>query len=366
MNNASNSKDEKPRANGKRGNRSRRFKVAAILFSLLVACLICEVSLRILLGAPLSQKLPVLHIQANPHRGWAMMPDTTHFAYHHPVHINNLGLRGDDIGNKQPNEVRILALGDSMVFGQGIADDQTLPVFMQARLNERKADPRSTYTVINGGLRSYSTNQELGLLEELGPTIKPDVVVVFWYWNDVIEHSIAEHNHRFSQTGPVAFDTKSKLEGWTKAKWRGAQVLRHSALLMWLHDSVRALRSEPVSQQATQAAFQRLDGYLSRFHRLAQANGFQLYFAVIPDPNSLKRDHPSTEFTLLAQTMAQKHGIPSYDLLDDALDAYDGGIRLPTVPYDGHYSGEANRSMAHGIVKFLKRQIDDPWPRATW
>lgn len=356
-----NSKDVITRKRKKRG---WRFKIAAVLFSLLIACLICELCLRVLLGAPLAQELPVLEIEANPHRGWAMMPDTTHFAYHHPVHINNLGLRGDDIVDKQPNEIRILALGDSMVFGQGIADNQTLSTHMQTRLNEREGAP--PFTVINGGLRGYSTNQELGLLDEFGATIKPDVVILFWYWNDLREHSIAELNIRYTRMGPVAFDTKSRLEDGELTKWRAVQLLRRSALVMWLHDAMRALNNQVITPQQTQASFARLDVHLANFQKLAKAKGFTPIVAVIPDPNSLKTEHPATDFTLLVQAMAEKHGIASYDLLDDALKSYDGGVRLPTVPYDGHYNSDANRAMGHGLVKFLRKQIGENWPRASW
>ncbi len=369
MNKASNIQARPSRA-GRTGRHSRkrrrRFKVLAVLMSLLIAALICEVVLRVVLGAPLAQKRPVLHIEANPHRGWQMQPNTTHYAYHHPVRVNNLGLRGADIGDKQTEEVRILALGDSMIYGQGIADDQTLPVHLQTRLQDTTTDVGQTFTVVNGGLRSYSTNQELGLLKELGPTIRPDVVIIFWYWNDLMEHSIAEHHHRFTLTGPVAFDTKSKLEGWTLTKWRIAQVLRRSALLMWLHDAAGALKSQPITPAQGNAALVRLDGYLNQFNQLADQHGFKLFLAVIPDPNSLKDEHPATDYTLLVQAMAQKHGIPSLDLFDDASNAYDGGVRLPVVPYDGHYLGTVNESMARGVAKFLIRQLNGDWPKAKW
>lgn len=364
MKHATDSKNATARAGRKRKKRSKRFKIAAVLFSLLIAFSICEAMLRILLGAPLVQKLPVLQIEANAYRGWAMMPGTTHFAYQHPVHINNLGLRGDDVVDKQPSEIRILALGDSMVFGQGIADDQSLPVHMQARLNEREGAP--PFTVINGGLRGYSTNQELGLLEEFGSTIKPDVVVLFWYWNDLQENAIAELNHRYTQMGPVAFDTKTKLEGSTLTKWRAIQLLRRSAMVMWLHDSMRALNGKAITPDQSQAGLVRLDGHLGKLQQFAKAQGFTPFLVVIPDPNSLKSDHPSTEYTLLVQAMAQKHGIASYDLFNDAMNAYDGGIRLPTLPYDGHYNSDANQAMANGVVKFLRKQVGEDWPRAAW
>lgn len=346
--------------------RSRRFKFAAVCLSLLFAALICEIALRVLLGAPLAQKQPVLTIEANPYRGWAMIPNTTHFAYHHPVHINNLGLRGDDVTEKQPDEVRILALGDSMIFGQGIADDQTLPVHMQSQLNAKATDTAQTFTVINGGLRSYSTNQELGLLEELGTTIQPDVVIIFWYWNDVIEHSIPEHNHRFTLTGPVAFDTKQKLEGWRLAKWHVTQTLRRSALIMWLYDSARALQAGEWPRDTSLAAMARLDGYLARFKAMENEHRFKLLLAVIPDPNSLNGEHPGSEYTLLVQALAEKHGIASRDLFADAVKAYDGGIRLPVVPYDGHYNDDANQAMARGVTRFLRRELKNQWPRDTW
>ena len=40
------------------------------------------------------------------------------------VAINRLGLRGPEIGDKQPAEQRVLIVGDSLVFGYGVEGDQ--------------------------------------------------------------------------------------------------------------------------------------------------------------------------------------------------------------------------------------------------
>jgi hypothetical protein len=63
------------------------------------------------------------------------------------------------------NEFRILLLGDSGAFGLGVADEDTYSSRLEQQLN-RDADGM-TYRVINMGVPSYNTEEEL--IPILGP-----------------------------------------------------------------------------------------------------------------------------------------------------------------------------------------------------
>src|SRR5207244_3077451 len=98
--------------------------------------------------------------------------------------------------------------------------------------------------VVNSGHRGYATHEELALLEELAPAIEPDVVVLCWYWNDVLETDIQEMYTWLLETGPVPFDTAHRLEGLHLAWWHVRQLGRKSALVVYLNDVVDAVRFE--------------------------------------------------------------------------------------------------------------------------
>src|SRR6185369_13686881 len=103
---------------------------------------------------------------------------------------------------------------------------------------------RGALRVVNGGVRAYATRHELGLLEDLAPAVRPDVVVLFWYPNDLDWPDIEGAYASLSNSGPVAFDTGEVMQGGAVLRWRLKQVLRHSALVMELHDATYALFHE--------------------------------------------------------------------------------------------------------------------------
>jgi hypothetical protein len=156
----------------------RRKRILALALALGASLLVAEIAVRVLAGSPLAERLPVMMVRANPRRGWEMVPGE-HYTYQHRVQVNSLGLRGPELAAKRPGERRILFLGDSLTYGQGVADDETVPAALERALAERA--PQQRWSVVNAGCRAYGTSHELGLLAELGARIQPDVVLLGWY-----------------------------------------------------------------------------------------------------------------------------------------------------------------------------------------
>ena len=61
-----------------------------------------------------------------PHgrRAWALPPNTEMVETNVAVRVNNMALRGPELPTKQADELRILTLGDSSVFGFGVAESE--------------------------------------------------------------------------------------------------------------------------------------------------------------------------------------------------------------------------------------------------
>lgn len=91
--------------------------------------------------------------------------------------VNTLGARG---GEPAPATKRVLALGDSVTMGWGVPEEAAWP----AKLEELLSAAGRDVSVVNGGVVGYGTREEVVWLEELGPRIKPDVVIVGYYPND--------------------------------------------------------------------------------------------------------------------------------------------------------------------------------------
>lgn len=98
------------------------------------------------------------------------------------VSFNSLGLRGPEVAaGKRPGVPRVLFLGDSFVEGKQVADDEVLTAVL-SRLAARDGRPLE---VINAGVAGYGTTDELLLWEQLGRSLRPDLVIVGFYPNDV-------------------------------------------------------------------------------------------------------------------------------------------------------------------------------------
>ncbi|MHC4892485.1 MAG: SGNH/GDSL hydrolase family protein [Planctomycetota bacterium] len=334
-------------------------RALAIVLGAGTAGLAGELVARARFEAPLPERLPLLEVQANLQRGWEMVPGQDHFTYHHPVQVNALGLRGPELEAKRPGEFRVLALGDSLVYGQGVAGDQTLPFHLEQVLDERL---ERSVTVVNGGLRAYSTVQELGLLRELGTAVDPDLVVLFWYWNDIDWIDPVPYAERLEQIDPIAFDLRAKPEGWPLFKWRVKQLLRRSVLLMVVHDTLRDSTQELEWLARADERLAALPGQLEEFRSLSEALGARFVVCAIPKASSLAGEDMSTPIVRRAIETCAAAGI-ELRLLDEELRrTMSTSGRLPLVPYDGHYDGAGNRALATDAALWLAESgaLDDP------
>jgi lysophospholipase L1-like esterase len=98
------------------------------------------------------------------------------------VQTNSIGLRDGPIVARQPGELRILVLGDSVAFGWGVRNEDIFPRRLEVDLTRDLARP---VRVINSGVGGYNTEQELAFLKLRGPEIAPDLVLLLYVDNDI-------------------------------------------------------------------------------------------------------------------------------------------------------------------------------------
>jgi lysophospholipase L1-like esterase len=309
-----------------------------------------ELFARLAVGSPLAERTPLLRVSANPFRGWAMMPGEDHYTYRHLVRMNALGLRGAEVPEEKGAERRVLALGDSLTYGQGVADDETLPVALEAAL-ERGGD--RDWRVINSGHRGYATNQELGLLRELGPRLQPDLVLLLWFYNDLETPDIDALHARLTESGPVCFDLNAPFEGRPALAWHAKQLLRRSALVMLLYDTWRAARAEALDPAWRRGGLSRLPRQLDELKRLCAQLGARPFIVTIPEAAALRGEPPSVEITARALELAAERDLPTLDLLPAMRARYGERERPPILLFDGHYTAEANAFMGERVAEWL-------------
>ena len=97
---------------------------------------------------------------------------------------NRHGFRSADITiEKAPGVFRILGLGDSVMFGEGVSDRETYLSRLEERLQE--GYPRLKVQTINTAVSGYNTVMQIATLKEKGLKFDPDLVILSFVGNDL-------------------------------------------------------------------------------------------------------------------------------------------------------------------------------------
>ncbi len=163
-----------------------------------------------------------------------LRPDTTfsntsmdgHWTYT----INAQGFREyEDIAyTKPPGVVRILTIGDSQTQGIEVRQTQTYAEVIERYLNTH-GDTNQTYQVINAGISSFGTEEELVFLENEGIKYHPDIVILGFYANDPSDS--AASNLFNVKNGALTVNSTYYVPGP-----RIAYTLNQFALFRWLSE----------------------------------------------------------------------------------------------------------------------------------
>lgn len=96
------------------------------------------------------------------------------------IRTNALGYRNPEIGAKHGR--RVLFLGDSIAFGQGVPEEETFIRRLEV-LSRSAGEPIET---INSAVPGIGLESELAIFLETGVKTEPDVVVLCFYLNDAL------------------------------------------------------------------------------------------------------------------------------------------------------------------------------------
>ncbi len=174
---------------------SRAANVLLATISGLLTVLILEISLHVLVtSGQLRTAFKQLHAQQpvfDKHSGSGLYYSHPYISYdlrpgysNDRVQINSSGFRGDALHIPKPEgRVRIFALGESTTYGIFNKQDDTWPYLLEKQL--RSTYPSSDLEVVNAGLVSATTAENLvRLLLRIMP-LEPDILLVYHGYNDL-------------------------------------------------------------------------------------------------------------------------------------------------------------------------------------
>ena len=246
--------------------------------------------------------------------------------------INSLGFRGPETTvAKPPGTFRIVGLGDSFTFGEGVRQEDTFLAVLQAELG-------AGTEVLNFGVLGYDTEAEVNLLRFEALRFEPDLVVLCLFMNDAGGGS--QHD---------VFSPRDEPDpGW----WR-----RHVELVDVLATRAeRSRRGEELMENYRRSFEPRAEGWveckhaLRRAAKLAAEHDFELVLAIHPVLWRLD-EHPLAAAHAEVASFGRKLGLSVLDL-HGALAGYEGP-ELWVNPANQHPSELAHALVGRALAGFL-------------
>jgi hypothetical protein len=241
----------------------------------------------------------------------------------------------------------------------GVAVEDTYPKQLERRLGQ---EGRIEHEVINAGVPAYDTWQEVAYFENWGIRLKPRIVVIGFYGNDVVPKPEMLNEY-------ITGDGKFRRHGFGAMLPESAvYALKRSRLLLLLRDRVGRLynrvRPSPefLHQQAmlegktdnfVEQGWEQVDASLRRMAILKNQHGFELLLVIFPMAEQLLRNYPLARYQTRLRAIAEKNGIPTVDLLSTFQREFTGFGSL-FIEWDGHPNPNAHRITAEEIVQFIR------------
>ena len=248
----------------------------------------------------------------DPWFGWTNRPGATGpiravGQYDAFARINSRGLRDREIDPaRAKGRLRVLCLGDSFTWGQGVGDDETYPKLLERELTGAEA--------INAGVSAWGTAQELLWLEREGFGYSPDVVTIGFYLNDFADNAsdsmfgyrrpvyTLEDGRLLLKSVPIPMPRKGPLvepcepslgshlltprlllAGW---QWLDRGFLRAADLTPIQHARLRGAAPHPPPAEAETGAI------LDEARRVCEARGVRFLVLAIPSVCQVRPSSP--------------------------------------------------------------------------
>jgi hypothetical protein len=242
---------------------------------------------------------------------YLFQPNEDHVWTGIPVHIGSRGFRTDEFAVPKPtNTYRILNLGDSIVFGWEVDQEDTYGKLLERMLNDREDGKH--YEVINAGIPGWNLEEERNFLIEEGMQYQPDLVILdLTIVNDIYGK------------GP-SISEKWSLFQWLRDHTYGWPFLTTQA--RFLLSKQRGPEAIPVLNPPKDAAayfpldmedpvWDRIWSFIEEMNSACKEHNVRFLLVAFPTAMQLNSaGHPDTPQRVLADRAPQA-GIPVVDLL---------------------------------------------------
>lgn len=283
--------------------------------------------------------------------------------------VNELGFRSRPVEHKKPKGVfRIALLGDSVTYGTGIDEADTLAALLEPLLTEATG---RTVEVVNCGVPATNTGQQVALLKYRVNSIQPDLVLICSTIVDASGYGVVggPGNQTPELTGWLerlgltsgVFESdaltpaQSRLMTWRRRS-RLVDLLSHK-LYRVLYGAASAANYKATWAEGAPGVVA-IRAALAKAAAFGEQCGFELRVLMYPSLVNLGDDYPFSEETRRLGAICAELGLPFTDLLP-ALAGQDAGALRAHV-HDRHPNRRANERVARWLVDVLAPLVPAP------
>lgn len=345
-----------------------RKKLALSAVSILITLLFAEVALRILgIGAIgrgsawfAGGNHPRFLFQPDP-SGYTLRPGfqgreiAQSKEFDVPIAIDGQGLRAQP--HTAPPQPRVLAIGDSMTFGEGVPADSTWPAVLERALGAH---------VDNAGVPGYNSAQMVGRLRRYLPRLHPRVVVMLLSPNWDIGRCASPFVYKGGYIVGQGYvdrlilldgnlylrETKLPVLGTATAYAERYSNLARLALPSLAEAARKAIHRRPQPGASVAADVEPTARNLQEAQRLASQSGAAFLAVMIDDRGPVFRHDRD-----LLQTRLQQLGVP-WVAADDLIPP----ARWPQLryPLDTHWSAAGHQAMGQALAPRVRPLLGPP------
>jgi lysophospholipase L1-like esterase len=247
----------------------------------------------------------------HPERYYRMAGFSPRYVEHR---INPDGYRGGAVPQtKTAGSFRVVFLGDSFTFGEGVPEGYDFPAKVEKILNQANSFAGKHCEVINGGVSGHNTSDEVLDLERRWLAYEPDMAIIVFYLNDAYDEGqfarlITGGAEGVSTSQSEPDEPVSYLFSFTKNRWQRYLMSRQVA------DIYKSQFSDNPMIDGQDWAGARLA--LAHAKKMTSARGIKLGLVIFPELFELTDAYPFRKIHEEVVNTAVTLGIPTLDLLE--------------------------------------------------
>lgn len=262
-------------------------------------------------------------------------------------YINSLGFRGREVSiQKPPGTIRVLCLGGSSTYGDGVREtDKVYPGVLERLLRKRFPDRR--IEVLNAGISGYTTYQALLYLKRDLLQLDPDVVTLYFAHND-------GNNPTHYKTYKELHEIATRRSDWVRAVQR---LLRRSRLYVGWSNLIGYVKrewiaGEDLARRVPSVPEEDFKENLREFVRLSRERGFELVFLPEVTAGLFSDPLPYKEYYDAMAEVGGAEGVPVVDTLGAFRARWEDGLLYDNV----HPTEVGHRLLAERLYETLTEE----------